>query len=115
MPILRIGLVVRILHERVILQNALPVFIVLAVGRVLPKELLYCDLMAVEVLKDEVVELRCLVLLAELDLDVRLAWPCRFRILLIRNMAVRLNNIELLVLAGPEARVSAKSSHESGC
>lgn len=68
----------RILHQSVILQNAFPVLIILAVGRILARKLLDGDLVAVEVLKDEVVEARGLTLFAEFDFDICLARPLRF-------------------------------------
>lgn len=87
----------RILHQRVILQDTFPVLVVLPVGRALAKELLDSDLVAVEVLKDQVVEVRGLILLAEFDFYVRLAWPLRLQTLLIRYVAVSLYYVKLRV------------------
>jgi len=68
---------VRILHQRVVLEDAFPVLVVLAFTCALSRKLLDRDLMTVEVLKDEVVEMRCFAFLAEFDIYVGLAWSSR--------------------------------------
>lgn len=105
----------RILHERVVLQDGLPVLVVLAVSWVLPRELLYGYLVAVEVLEDQVVEVRYLVVLAELDLDVGLARALRLRALLVRDVAVGLNDVELVIVSATELGIAAQTAHEAGC
>ena len=75
MPVLRIRLIVRILHQCVILEDAFPVFVVFAISRILAHELFDRYLVTVEVLENQIVEMRHLVLFAELDLDVGLARP----------------------------------------
>ena len=55
-PALSVRLKVRILHQRVVFQKRLPLFLVFAVATGLSSELLDGDLMAVEVLEDQVVE-----------------------------------------------------------
>ena len=56
-PVLGVRLVVRVLHQCVVLQNAFPVLLVFAIGRILPCKLLNSDLMTVKVLEDQVVEI----------------------------------------------------------
>lgn len=70
-----------------------------AVRWVLPSKLLDGDLMTVKVLENQVVEVRCLILFSELNLDVGLAWSLRLRTLLIRNVTIGLNDVELLVIS----------------
>ena len=83
MPVLRIRLIVRILHKGVVFEDAFPILVVLAIGGILPHKLLDRYLVAVEVLENQVVEVRHLVLFAELYLDVGLARALRLSALLV--------------------------------
>ena len=56
MTILRIRLVVWITHQGVILQDVLPILLIFAVSGTLTCELLDSNLVAVKVLKDQVIK-----------------------------------------------------------
>ena len=85
MPALGVRLKVWILHQRVILEQRLPILLVLAVSPGLPGELFDRYLVAVEVLEAQVAEVRGLVLFKELDFNVRLAGPVLLCLLLVAD------------------------------
>lgn len=73
MPVLRIRLVMRILHQGIVLEDTFPVLIVFPVSCVFSHELLNRYLVTVEVLEYKVIEMGDFILLPELDFNVGLA------------------------------------------
>ena len=65
----------RILHQCIVLEDSFPIFVVFSIIRVFTCELLNGDLMAVKVLKNEIVEVSGLIVLSELNINVGETWP----------------------------------------
>ena len=97
MPVLGVRLEMSILHECIIFQNSLPVFVIFHVLWRLLGKLLDRDLMTVVVLENQVAEESCLLVFLELNFNVRLARALLLCRLLVRHRAVGLNNGELVV------------------
>ena len=68
-----------ILHKAVVLEDGLPILLILAVVGIFTKELLYSDLVAVVVLEYEVIKVSCLEVFLEFNINEALAWPLRLR------------------------------------
>lgn len=60
MPVLSVGLEMWVLHETVVLKDCLPILFIFTIVGILSNKLLDCDLVAVVVLENEVVEVSCL-------------------------------------------------------
>ena len=73
MGILSVSLVMRVLHECVIFEDALPILFIFAVCSTLACKLLDSDLMTVEVLKNKVIEECSFIIFSELDFNIGLA------------------------------------------
>ena len=75
MPILRIRLKMSILHQCIVFEKSLPIFIVFSIVRRGTSELFDSDLVTIIVLENKVREIWCLRFFFEFDLDVALARP----------------------------------------
>ena len=62
----------RVLHQGVVFENGFPIFLISAIGGIFTCELFDVDLVAVEVLKNQVAEIGSLNILAELNVNVGL-------------------------------------------
>ena len=100
MPRLGIGLEMRILHQRIVLEEGLPLLLVLAVAARLAGVLLNRYLVAVIILEAQIAEEGSFVLLLKVDLDIRVARPLRLRLLLIADRGLGEHNRELVVFFG---------------
>lgn len=111
MPVLGICLKVRILHQSIILKNSFPILLVLSVVGVLAHELLDGNLVAVEVLEDQVVEIACFVVFLELNVDVGLARALRLRVHLVGNVVVTLDDSELVLVGSHTSESTHHAAH----
>mgnify|MGYP006106373687 CR=1 FL=1 len=111
MPVLGICLKVRILHQGVILEYGFPILLVLPVVGVLTHELLDGNLVAVEVLEDQVVEIACFVVFLELNVDVRLTRALRLRVHLVRNVVITLDDCELVLIGSHTSESTHHAAH----
>ena len=96
-PRLGVGLEVRILHQRIVLEEGLPLLLVFAVAASLAGELLNRYLVAVIILEAQIAKVRRFILLLEVDLDIRVAWALRLRLLLVADRSLGEHDRELVV------------------
>ena len=117
MPVLCIGLEMWILHQIVIFQNSFPIFIIFSVTWWFSYILLNRNLMAIKVLKYQIAEICSFTFLSKFDLNVIVAGTLWLSTLLIRNVAISLNDIEFIffTLSASYLRKICKPSHQSVC
>ena len=108
MPILGISFEMRVLHQGVILEHSLPVFIIFSIASAFTGELFYWNLMAIVVLEDEVTEICCLSIFFELNVNICLRWSLRFSSDFARNWTVSQNYVEFVFFL-------EVSKHARGC
>lgn len=92
MPVLSVTFEMGVLHQVVVFKDCFPIFVVFAVVWIFTHELLYCDLMTVEILENEIVEISGFEIFSKLNVNIRLTWSLRFSCIFPRNQAVSLNN-----------------------
>ena len=70
MSILRIRFIMRVCHKVVVFENCFPTFLIFPFARILTNILLDRDLTAIVVLENNVVKVRSLSILSELNFDI---------------------------------------------